>query len=84
KGFAPLPSSYGRNPGLPGRGSSLRTALKGGVSNRSQFYDDEHDGRDEKQAKIFSSTRYEKSERFVIPAPAGIQSVHSGAKRRIL
>jgi hypothetical protein len=36
----PLANGYGRNPGLQAGGSNLRTALKGGVSNRSWFYDE--------------------------------------------
>ncbi|MDR0578160.1 MAG: hypothetical protein LBI87_11670, partial [Candidatus Accumulibacter sp.] len=66
-GFAPLPSSHGRNPGLPGRGSSLRTALKGGVSNRSQFYDEEA----LTTANTTGTTKNKESP--VIPANAGIQ-----------
>jgi hypothetical protein len=36
----PLANGYGRNPGLQAGVPNLRTALKGGVSNRSWFYDE--------------------------------------------
>ncbi|MDR0736788.1 MAG: hypothetical protein LBF51_08195, partial [Zoogloeaceae bacterium] len=41
-GFFYLPNGYGRNPGR-GRGLDLRAFLTGGVSNRSEFYDESRD-----------------------------------------